>query len=44
LTLDDLADHTRLGRRIGAPVELDLIVLDPSGGNQGLARYGKTDF
>ena len=44
LTLDDLADHTRLGRWIGEPVELDLSVLDPPGVNQGFARYGKTDF
>jgi aromatic ring-cleaving dioxygenase len=44
LTLDDLCDHTRLGRWIGTPVELDLSVLDPPGVNQGFARYGKTDF
>jgi aromatic ring-cleaving dioxygenase len=44
LTLDDLGDHTHLGRWIGAPVELDLTVLDPPGVNQGLARFGKTDF
>ena len=44
LTLDDLADHTDLGRWIGEPVELDLTVLDPPGVNQGLARFGVTDF
>jgi len=44
LTLDDLGDHTHLGRWIGQPVELDLSVLDPPGVNQGLARFGKTDF
>lgn len=44
LTLDDLGDHTLLGRWIGEPVDLDLTVLDPPGVNQGLARFGKTDF
>lgn len=44
LTLDDLGDHTHLGRWIGEPVDLDLSVLDPPGVNQGFARYGKTDF
>ena len=44
LTLDDLGDHTHLGRWIGEPVELDLTVLDPPGINQGIARFGKTDF
>ena len=44
LTDDDLADHTHLGRWIGEPVELDLTVLDPPGRNQGVARFGKTDF
>jgi DOPA 4,5-dioxygenase len=44
LTLDDLGDHTHLGRWIGEPVELDLTVLDPPGVNLGIARYGKTDF
>lgn len=44
LTLDDLGDHTHLGRWIGQPVELDLTVLDPPGLNQGIARFGKTDF
>jgi len=44
LTLDDLGDHTYLGRWIGEPVELDLTVLDPPGVNQGVARFGKTDL
>ena len=44
LTDDDLADHTRLGRWIGEPVALDLSVLDPPGDNQGVARFGKSDF
>jgi DOPA 4,5-dioxygenase len=44
LTHDDLADHTSLGRWIGAPIDLDLSVLDPLGTNQGFARFGKTDF
>ena len=44
LTDDDLADHTRLGKWIGEPVELDLTTLDPPGVNQGVARFGQTDF
>ena len=44
LTDDDLADHTSLARWIGEPVELDLDVLDPPGKNQGVARFGKSDF
>ena len=44
LTDDDLADHTRLGHWIGQPLPLDLGTLDPPGMNQGIARYGKTDF
>ena len=44
LTDDDLADHTTLARWIGEPVELDVSVLDPPGHNQGVARFGKTDF
>lgn len=44
LTDDDLADHTTLGRWIGAPLELDLTVLDPPGHNQGVPRFGKSDF
>ena len=44
LTDDDLADHTELGHWIGEPLELDVSVLDPPGQNQGVARFGKTDF
>ena len=46
LTDDDLADHTSLGHWIGPPLPLplDLSTLDPPGMNQGIARYGKTDF
>ena len=44
LTDDDLADHTALAHWIGAPVDLDLAVLDPPGRNQGVARFGKSDF
>lgn len=44
LTDDDLADHTTLGRWIGEPLELDLSVLDPPGRNQGVARFGVSDF
>ena len=44
LTDDDLADHTELGHWIGERVELDVSVLDPPGHNQGVARFGKTDF
>ena len=44
LTDDDLADHTSLAHWIGAPVALDLSVLDPPGMNQGVARFGKSDF
>jgi len=44
LTDDDFADHTRLARWIGAPVALDTEALDPPGRNQGVARFGKTDF
>lgn len=44
LTDDDMADHTALAQWIGAPVELDVTVLDPPGRNQGVARFGKTDF
>ena len=44
LTDDDLADHTALGRWIGEPVDLDLTVLDPPGQNQGIPRFGRTDF
>lgn len=44
LTDDDLADHTSLGQWIGDPLELDVSVLDPPGFNQGVARFGKSDF
>jgi len=44
LTDDDLADHTSLAQWIGEPVELDLATLDPPGRNQGVARFGRSDF
>jgi aromatic ring-cleaving dioxygenase len=44
LTDDDLADHTSLARWIGEPLDLDASVLDPPGVNQGVARFGKSDF
>ena len=44
LTDDDLADHTNLGQWIGNPVELDMTTLDPPGANQGVARFGLSDF
>ncbi len=44
LTQDDLADHTNLGQWIGAPVPLDLTTLDPPGRNQGIPRFGISDF
>jgi len=44
LTDDDLADHTSLAVWIGEPLALNLSVLDPPGVNQGIARFGKTDF
>ncbi|MFM2409919.1 MAG: hypothetical protein RL481_747 [Pseudomonadota bacterium] len=44
LTQDDLADHTSLGHWIGEPVELDISVLDPVGHNQGVPRFGVSDF
>jgi aromatic ring-cleaving dioxygenase len=44
LTDDDLADHTSLAHWIGAPLELDLAVLDPPGANQGVPRFGRSDF
>ena len=44
LTDDDLADHTTLGQWMGEPLELDLSVLDPPGINQGVARFGVSDF
>ena len=44
LTDDDLADHTSQALWIGEPIPLDLSVLDPPGMNQGIARFGKSDF
>lgn len=44
LTDDDLADHTRLAHWIGEPVALDVSVLDPPGVNQGIPRFGISDF
>ena len=44
LTDDDLADHTTSAHWIGEPLELDVTTLDPPGHNQGVARFGKTDF
>jgi aromatic ring-cleaving dioxygenase len=44
LTDDDVADHTSLARWIGESVELDVTVLDPPGKNQGVPRFGKSDF
>ena len=44
LTDDDLADHTTLARWIGEPLALDTKALDPPGINQGIARFGKSDF
>jgi len=44
LTDDDMADHTALAHWIGEPLDLDLTVLDPPGVNQGIPRFGKTDF
>ena len=44
LTDDDLADHTTLAHWIGEPLELDVTVLDPPGKNQGVARFGQSDF
>ncbi|MCL6730604.1 DOPA 4,5-dioxygenase family protein [Sphingomonas hankyongi] len=44
LTDDDLADHTSLADWIGEPVDLDVSVLDPPGHNQGVARFGRSDF
>src|SRR5262245_44143771 len=44
LTDDDLADHTTQALWVGEPLTLDLSVMDPPGMNQGVARFGKSDF
>ena len=44
LTDDDVADHTSLATWIGKPLALDQSVLDPPGANQGIPRFGKSDF
>ena len=44
LTDDDVADHTSLAHWIGEPLPLKLETLDPPGVNQGMARFGKSDF
>ena len=44
LTDDDLADHTSLAHWVGAPLDLDLSVMDPPGKNQGVPRFGRRDF
>jgi DOPA 4,5-dioxygenase len=44
LTDDDRADHTTLAHWIGAPLDLDLSVMDPPGENQGVPRFGRRDF
>ena len=44
LTDDDLADHTSLAHWIGEPIALDVTVLDPPGVNQGIPRFGVSDF
>ena len=44
LTDDDVAGHTTHGHWIGEPLDLDVSVLDPPGVNQGVARFGKSDF
>lgn len=44
LTDDDMADHTTMAHWIGEPLDLDLTLLDPPGLNQGVARFGKSDF
>ena len=44
LTDDDLADHTTLAHWIGEPLDLDVTVLDPPGVNQGIPRFGVSDF
>jgi len=44
LTDDDLADHTTLAHWIGEPLQLDVTTLDPPGVNQGVPRFGISDF
>ena len=44
LTDDDVADHTSLAHWIGEALPLKLETLDPPGVNQGMARFGKSDF
>jgi aromatic ring-cleaving dioxygenase len=44
LTDDDLADHTSQALWVGEPLALKLSVLDSPGMNQGIARFGKSDF
>ena len=44
LTDDDFADHTILAHWIGEPLRLDVGTLDPPGRNQGISRFGKSDF
>lgn len=44
LTDDDLADHTSNARWIGEAIALDITTLDPPGRNQGIPRFGITDF
>ena len=44
LTDDDLADHTSLAIWIGEALTLEVSVLDPPGVNQGLSRFGQSDF
>jgi DOPA 4,5-dioxygenase len=44
LTHNDLADHTTLAQWIGEPLQLDVTTLDPPGQNQGIPRFGKSDF
>ena len=44
LTHDDLADHTTHARWLGEPLLLDVAALDPPGRNQGIPRFGITDF
>jgi aromatic ring-cleaving dioxygenase len=44
LTDDDVADHTSLAHWIGEPLPLKLETLDPPGHNQGVPRFGKSDF